>query len=84
MSTFAFVNYTRFLQGDGTPTIYAYQNNNFAFQATQLAQQHAFQSMEAQASRDFSAWQQQNQNDQNNTAREVEKEVNKKKSEMGL
>jgi hypothetical protein len=26
MSTFAFVNYARFLQGDGTPTVYAYQN----------------------------------------------------------
>jgi len=26
MSTFAFVNYARFLEQDGTPTIYAYQN----------------------------------------------------------
>lgn len=26
MSTFAFVNYSRFLEQDGTPTIYAYQN----------------------------------------------------------
>ena len=26
MSTFAFVNYARFLQASGTPTIYAYQN----------------------------------------------------------
>jgi hypothetical protein len=26
MSTFAFVNYSRFLEADGTPTAYAYQN----------------------------------------------------------
>ena len=26
MSTFAFVNYARFLQANGTPTVYAYQN----------------------------------------------------------
>lgn len=42
MSTFAFVNYTRFLQGDGTPTAYAYQNFSINQTRTYATVEYAF------------------------------------------
>jgi hypothetical protein len=42
MSTFAFVNYARFLQGDGTPTAYAYQNFSINQTRTYSAVTYAF------------------------------------------
>ena len=42
MSTFAFVNYARFLQPNGTPTVYAYQNFSINQTRTYGAVEYAF------------------------------------------
>lgn len=42
MSTFAFVNYARFLQANGTPTVYAYQNFSINQTRTYATVEYAF------------------------------------------